>query len=145
MIFKYNEYINENYKKDFHNNILNYIINYLKINSSCILLNKSLEFNKKNSTQSMAGVRCENNKYYIFIDFNETDFGFVRRLSHEMVHVKQIEDGRLILLKNGDIEFDSKIYSKIDYVNNYHDIDFPFEIEAFEQEKEIANSYWNNK
>lgn len=85
----------------------------------------------------------DSNKYTININFNDTKFGFVRRLAHELVHVKQMEDGRLKVIDN-KVYFDGQVYTNDEYKRLYHSDEIPkFEEEAFEQERLIANLYWN--
>jgi hypothetical protein len=133
-----------NITTEFSKNALDFIKNYLKIKSDIILINKRSSFNKDNNTQDMAGLLFPtNNIFKIYIDFNDTKTGFIRRLSHECVHVKQIEEKRLKYIDNNTVEFEDIIISFEDYKNKYHDKMPKFELEAFNMERKIANAFWS--
>lgn len=143
-IKKFDEFLNESVSNDLKSDALEFIKKYLGIKSKVSLNHTPSKYNKDLSGYNMANVGFSNSKgFEINIDFNETKFGFVRRLAHEMVHVKQIEDGRL--KRSGDnFSFDGKIYSKKEYEKSYHQDKIPeFEEEAFDQERIIANAFWN--
>jgi hypothetical protein len=126
------------------NNVLNFIKNYLNVKSKITLKHTNKNFDSQSMSQQMASVSYNNdNNYVININFNDTKHGFVRRLAHELIHVKQMEGGRLKVINN-EIQFDDEVYTKNDYIRLYHSDKIPkFEEEAFEQEKLIANLYWN--
>jgi hypothetical protein len=112
-----------------------------------VVQDKRSSYDSPTMTQQNAGVYFlpVSGQYKIFVDFDETKFGFVRRLSHEMVHVKQMEDGRLKFLDDTTVSFDGHVCDYETYIENYHD-DMPkFEEEAFDLEREISNAYWNRK
>jgi len=136
--------LNENESSDFKYDALHFIKDYLDIKSEIILKHTTKNFDTESMTQQMASVGFSgSNKYTININFNDTKFGFVRRLAHELVHVKQIEDGRLKVINN-KVYFDGDEYTEDDYKRLYHTDEIPkFEEEAFEQERIIANLYWN--
>lgn len=145
MIIKFVDFLNENLIS-FHEDVLNFIRKYLGINSVVKLQNRKNKLNINDLTQSMAGVYFpdHNGVYTIYINFNETKYGFVRRLAHEMVHVKQIEDGRLIKIDNDTFEFEGEVYNQEKYKSLYHSDTIPkFEEEAFDMERVIANNFWN--
>ena len=137
------EFLNENTDYDFKNDVLDFIKKYLNIKSEILLKHTTKNFDTESMSQQMASVRFSNNKYVININFNDTKFGFVRRLAHELIHVKQMEDGRLKVIDD-KIYFDGDFYTNDDYKRLYHSDEIPkFEEEAFEQERIIANLYWN--
>jgi len=137
------EYLNENTDYDFKNDVLDFIKKYLNIKSEILLKHTTKNFDTQSMSQQMASVGFSNNTYVININFNDTKFGFVRRLAHELIHVKQMEDGRLKVIDD-KIYFDGKVYTNDDYKRLYHSDEIPkFEEEAFEQERIIANLYWN--
>lgn len=139
------EFLNEN-NLDFKYDALQFIKDYLDIKSEISLKHTTKNFDTESMSQQMASVGfSDNNNYTINIDFNDTKFGFVRRLAHELVHVKQMEDGRLKVMNN-KVYFDGHVYTNDDYKILYHSDEIPkFEEEAFEQERLIANLYWKNK
>ncbi len=119
-----------------------FIKNYLGIKSNVILKDKKNKL--VGDSQSMAGVGFpKDNTFTVEISFADTINGFVRRLAHEMVHVKQIEDGRLVLVNDDEFVFDGKKYNFKTYQQTYHEDTYPFETEAFDQERTIANAFWN--
>ena len=132
----------ESNNDDFKNDVLNFIKKYLNIKSDITIIHTKKSFDNESMTQQMASVTYKYNRYIVYINFNETQFGFVRRLAHELIHVKQMEDGRLKII--GDkISFDGEVYTEDDYERMYHSDDIPkFEEEAFEQERIISNLYW---
>lgn len=138
------EFLNENTNLDFKYDALQFIKDYLDIKSEISLKHTTKNFDTETMTQQMASVGfSDSNKYTININFNDTKFGLVRRLAHELVHVKQMEDGRLRVINN-KVYFDGNEYTDDDYKRLYHSDEIPkFEEEAFEQERLIANLYWN--
>lgn len=143
-IYTYQGFLNENNEIDRYKNIaVDFIKKLLNIKSDVILKNQSSKFDFDNNTQNMAGVSFPvNGVFTINIDFNDTKFGFIRRLSHEMVHVKQIEDGRLIKIDDTTFKFDGVIYDYKKYKSMYHDELPKFEEEAFGMERILANKFW---
>lgn len=131
----------------FRNDVLSFILKLLNIKSKISLNHDSSNFDSTTFSQQMASVGFSKNKNFIInINFNDTKFGFVRRLSHEIYHIKQMEDGRLKMLDNGSISFDGVLYTKEEYEKMYHSDEMPkFEEEAFDQERIISNLYWETK
>lgn len=126
--------------------IINFIKVYLNINSDIVVENMLPIFNKK--TKTMASVSHPiDGVFTISICFNGTDYGFVRRLAHECVHIKQMEDGRLKHIGSNKFSFDGEPMSFIDYATEYKDNNnIPkFEEEAFAMECKIANAYLSSK
>jgi hypothetical protein len=56
-------------------------------------------------------------------------------ISHELLHLKQYNSGRLVYEDNGDITFDNKVYKITDLPYN----DRPWEVEAFKEQSDLAN------
>lgn len=142
---KFMDFISESVSPQLKNDALQFIKKYLNIKANIVLNHKPTSYNNDILGTDMASVGFSNNgTFTINIDFNDTKFGFVRRLAHELVHVKQIEDGRLKKVGN-DISFDNVIYTKDEYDKLYHSDTLPkFEEEAFNDERTISNMYWNN-
>lgn len=96
----------------------------------------------------MAGVSFPvNNVFTIFVNFKETQFGFVRRVAHELVHVKQIESRKLKRLSDTTFSWKGEIWDYEDYYLKDHSEDeiSEFEQEAFEKERILANKFWKWK
>lgn len=127
----------------FQKSVLDFVKKYLMIKSDIVLVNKTNSFDATNKSQTMAQVSLPiGGVYHIAINFNDTKFGFVRRVAHECVHVKQMESGRLIIRDRDEIVFDGELTTLADYQTKYH-TDVPkFEEEAFDMEKIVANAYW---
>ena len=56
-------------------------------------------------------------------------------LSHELIHLKQYNSGRLVYVGDGFVTFDNKVYKVTDIPYN----DRPWEKEAFEQQYDLAD------
>ncbi len=142
---KLRKFLNENVNKDLSLDALNFIKEYLNIKSDILLVNKNSRFDDISMSQQMASVKYDDrsNKFIVQINFDDTKNGFVRRLAHELVHAKQMEDGRL-KIKDEKIWFDGKSISWKEYKELYHSDEIPkFEEEAFDQERIISNAFWN--
>lgn len=137
------EYFDSNLNKDFIKEALVFIKEFLEIKSNIILINKTSKMNMNLLTQDMASVKYINGSYYVTINFSDTKFGIVRRLSHELVHVKQMETGKLRIIDKDKVNFNGTVYTKKDYEKLYYERLLPFEEEAFEKERIIANAFWN--
>lgn len=139
------EFLKESENIDYKEDALSFIKNYLNITSNIVLKNVASKFNKDSLSQINANVGFSDSDIYtININFNDTKFGFVRRLAHELVHVKQMESGRLRKIDDNKISFDDIVYTSKEYDEMYHsDEMLPFEEEAFDKERVIANAYWN--
>lgn len=56
-----------------------------------------------------------------------------------------MEDNRLVSVSDTTFSFDGIEYNYNDYRKTYHDDNLiPFEQEAFDQERIIANAYWDS-
>jgi hypothetical protein len=135
--------LNENNNAELRTDALNFIKNYLGIKSKVVLKHATHQLDTAFLTQQMAGVgRAQGGTYEIQINFNDTQFGFVRRLAHELVHVKQMESGKLKFVGNDTVSFNGKKISKDEYKAMYHSDNLPeFEEEAFAKERTISNLY----
>lgn len=60
-----------------------------------------------------------------------------KTIFHEMVHVSQAHSGRFFLLENENIRYNKRIYN----VNEYYSCEFPWELEAYDLEEKIYNSF----
>lgn len=141
------EQLNEAENDRLASDVVDFVKKHLRIKSDIVLKHKPSKFNSDFLTQQMASVgQKRGGKYEIYIDFKDTKFGFVRRLVHELVHVKQMESGKLKISDNNTASFNGKVYTMDDYKRLYHSDEMPeFEEEAFDKERLISNLYWNRK
>ena len=93
----------------------------------------------QDETHSVAGFITRNpfqpNVYYLFVDVQNTQVSNERLVAHEMIHLRQYEDGRLKVLPNNKgmiFDGDTIIYELLSYENR------PYEVEASMGEIEIA-------
>jgi hypothetical protein len=119
------------------NDALKFFKSELKLNNANILL-----INTANKSYLGAVSFPKNHTYKININFDDTKFGFIKRLAHEMIHIQQMELNKLIFIDNNTISYNGIQYNNIDYNKNYHEKEFPFEIEAFTMEKVLSNKFW---
>jgi ribosomal protein S18 acetylase RimI-like enzyme len=126
------------YKKD----SLEFFKNELGIKSDVVLVNSKSNFDPKSmSIQMGIASNKKDGKYHIALNFNDTKQGFIRTLAHELVHIKQMEDGRL-RYENGIIIFDNEKMTYDEYKKSYHSDNIPkFEDEAFILERKLQNMY----
>jgi hypothetical protein len=126
------------YKKD----ALDFFIKELGIKSEVILLHRKSYFDTKSMSMRMGDTGfAKNGIYYIGINFNDTKQGYIRTLAHELVHIKQMEDGRL-RYENDAIVFDNEKMTYEEYEKKYHSDDMPkFEEEAFTLDRKLQNKY----
>jgi len=117
--------------------VVNKIFNYDTINVDIHYINNN--FNK-NSTFEYNGYieknKFKNHGYVIFLRKNLSDNLLKKVISHELIHLKQIETGRLVLTDDNNILIYDKtliILSQTSYLNR------GFEIDAFLEESNIFN------
>lgn len=81
----------------------------------------------------------EDREFTIRIDSTLPVKDMVSTLLHEMVHVQQYVSGRLKYKMNGVVVFEKVVY------NNSMDYDSrPWEVEAWEKEKQLKELYYGN-
>ena len=90
-------------------------------------------FYQQNQMNLEATVYGENDMYDILTsDLNRS--GAILVLSHELIHLKQYNSGRLSLVDDGFVTFDNKVYKVTDIPYNNR----PWEVEAFAQQYDLA-------
>jgi hypothetical protein len=91
-------------------------------------------FYQQNQLNLQAAVMGDNFMFDILTsDLNRSEAILI--ISHELLHLKQYNSGRLVIEDNGDINFDNKVYKITELPYN----DRPWEIEAFNQQANLAN------
>lgn len=133
--------------KEFCDEVCFFLKKKLKIKSKVLVSHKHSKLNSYDNSQQMAGVSFPiGGVFHIVVNYGESEFGFVRRLAHEYVHVKQIEDKRLVKISPVSFSFDKEVFNYSDYEDNYHGNEIPaFEEEAFEKERILANLFWKER
>jgi len=127
---------------DYTKDALEFFKKELGIKSDIVLVQSKSGFDPMSMSQLMGSVTSKkDNKFYVAVNFNETKNRFIRVLAHELVHVKQMEDGRL-RFEGDKIIFDDEKMTYDEYQKRYYSDDIPkFEDEAFTQERVLQNKY----
>lgn len=95
-------------------------------------LDPSLKDALGTDTQLRACIIGERNQYVIYID-DLSRYESLTILSHELIHLEQYSSGRLIKMEDHFMMFDGEMYN----VDNVQYKDRPWEVEAFNKEKEL--------
>ena len=127
---------------DYKKNALDFFKKELNIKSDVILVqSKSKLETDLSMIQGGVGFKS-NDKFKVLINLNDSKWSFIRTLAHELIHIKQMEDGRLIY-SNGKISFDGEVITYEEYKQMYHSEEIPkFEEEAFDISRELQNKYY---
>jgi hypothetical protein len=138
--------IKEMVHEDYINNSLHFLKKELDIQSEVVLVQSKSGFDPKTMSQTMGhATQKKDNKFYLGVDFHVSKVRFIRTLAHELVHIKQMEDGRLSFEGNM-ITFDGDKMTYDEYQERYHSDDIPkFEDEAFTLERELQNKYFQHE
>lgn len=82
----------------------------------------------------------EENTYEIYIMMNHNKYDLLSTMAHEMVHIKQMNSGILKI----DIKKGIKYWDGIDHTHTKYEKQ-PWEIEAFDKERELAVKFMKYK
>ena len=95
-------------------------------------LDPSLKGSLGTDTQLRACIIGEHNQYVIYID-DLSRYESLTILSHELIHLEQYSSGKLIRMEDHFIMFNGEMFN----IDNVAYKDRPWEIEAFNKEKDL--------
>lgn len=104
-------------------------------NHSILLQNQISDKDLGDGYETQAYIITVGNQSAIFIDKNISRSTAIETLSHELIHLKQYIDGRLILLETTYVEWEGEKINVLDLPYDKR----PWEIEAFDKQEELES------